>query len=47
MRTYPVTLWAGVGVFAYAWKASLVATTYRNIYWQHEQARQKELAEVK
>ena len=28
-RTYPVTLWLGVGLFSYAWKASLVSTVYQ------------------
>ncbi len=47
IRTYPVTFWLSVGVFSYAWKASLVATTYQNTYKQWEQDRAKELAEVK
>ena len=42
-RTYPVTLWAGVGIFSYAWKASLVSHWYDRTYVQWEQQRQQEL----
>jgi hypothetical protein len=47
IRTYPVTLWLTVGAFAYVWKASLVASTYQRVYLQNEQARLKELADLK
>ena len=46
-RTYPVTLWLTVGVFSYAWKASLVASTYQVQYKQWTEERNKELAELK
>ena len=46
-RAYPVTLWLGVGVFSYVWKASLISTAYQNIYSQWDQQRIKELQEVK
>ncbi len=42
-KTYPVTMWAGVGVFAYCWKLSLVSTMYRRIYSDFEVQRQQEL----
>ena len=47
LRTYPVTIWLSVGVFAYTWKASLVATTYNNLYAKFDEQRQKELNEIK
>jgi hypothetical protein len=46
-RSYPVTLWLGVGVFAYAWKASLVATIYQNTYSEWNKQRAQELSEIK
>ena len=47
IRTYPVTFWLSVGVFSYAWKASLIATTYKNTYQEWENQRNKELADLK
>lgn len=47
VRTYPVTIWLGVGVFAYAWKASLVVTAYNKYYGHFAQQRQQELNEIK
>lgn len=47
IRTYPVTFWLTTGVLAYAWKASLVATAYNNVYYNFEQQRVKELNEAK
>lgn len=47
VRTYPVTLWLGVGVATYAWKASLVATMYSRVYTKYDQERIKELQELK
>jgi hypothetical protein len=45
--TYPVTVWAGMGVFAYTWKASMVATTYTKFYSQYHQERITELQNTK
>ena len=45
-RRYPITLWAGVGVAAYVWKASFVAFTYNNYYKKNEEERTKELTNV-
>jgi len=47
IRTYPVTFWLTVGAFSYAWKASLVASTYQVQYKQWSEERNKELANVK
>ena len=47
IRTYPVTFWLSVGAFSYAWKASLVASTYQVQYKQWADERAKELAEIK
>jgi hypothetical protein len=47
IRTYPVTFWAGVGVFSYLWKASIVATMYEKTYSNFEQQRQEELTKLK
>lgn len=47
IRTYPVTVWLTVGVFSYAWKASLVATTYQNVYHKFDQERREELQNIK
>ena len=46
IRTYPVTFWLTVGVFSYAWKASLVSTVYKQQYATWEQQRAKELADL-
>ena len=46
-HTYPVTFWLTVGAFSYAWKASLVASTYQVQYKQWSEERNKELANVK
>ena len=46
-RSYPVTLWASVGLFAYAWKTSLVASVYQNNYAAWAEQRAKELENVK
>jgi hypothetical protein len=46
-RTYPVTIWLGVGLFSYAWKTSLVASVYQNDYAEWAQQRRKELENVK
>jgi len=47
IRSYPVTFWLSVGVFSYAWKASMIATTYQAQYKHWEEERAKELAEIK
>jgi hypothetical protein len=47
IRSYPVTFWLTVGVFSYAWKASLIATTYQNTYHQYNEQRAKELQNIK
>ena len=47
IRTYPVTFWLTVGVFSYAWKASLVATAYQNTYQRFTEQRLKEILDVK
>jgi hypothetical protein len=47
VRTYPVTFWLTVGVFSYAWKASLVATQYQNQYQKFHEQRVKELQDLK
>ena len=47
LRTYPVTIWLSVGLFSYAWKASLVSTVYKSSYAQWAEQRSKELAELK
>ena len=46
-RTYPVSLWLGVGLFSYAWKASLVSSVYQKTYANFAQERSQELANVK
>jgi hypothetical protein len=47
IRTYPVTFWLTVGVFSYAWKASLVQTIYQSRYQKWANERAKELNELK
>ena len=47
IRTYPVTFWLSIGLFSYAWKASLIATTYQKTYQSWEQERAKEIADLK
>jgi hypothetical protein len=45
--TYPVTLWAGVGVFGYCWKASMIATMYTKFYNNYHLQRLQEEQNVK
>ena len=47
LRTYPVTIWLSVGLFSYAWKASLDSTVYQSSYAQWAEQRAKELADLK
>ncbi len=42
-RKYPVTSWAVVGLLAYKWKASMVATSYKMIYHAEHAQREQEL----
>lgn len=46
VRTYPVTLWLGVGVFSYVWKATMASTVYGYTYQKWEEERIKELQNV-
>lgn len=47
IRTYPVTFWATVGVSAYIWKASMVATMYQKFYKDYDSQRIKEMQDLK
>ena len=47
IMTYPVTFWAGVGVFGYVWKASMVATMYTKFYNNYHLQRIQEEQNVK
>ena len=47
VKTYPVTMWASVGVFAYLWKASIVATMYEKRFQAFDTQRREELRQIR
>ncbi|CDW79503.1 UNKNOWN [Stylonychia lemnae] len=47
IRANPVIFWAGVGVFSYFWKASIVASMYQRNYQQFDDQRREELNKIK
>lgn len=46
-KRFPTTIWFTVGVTAYAWKASLIASMYEHQYASWNQQRVDELQKIK